>query len=67
MPQMQASMGDAQKAVGTFSGFGAGLASGGGVNNSLRSMVKLQTQANNKLDQIAENTEDAGDGIEYGD
>jgi len=66
-PQMQMSMGDAQKAVGTFSGFGAGLASGGGVNNSLRSMVKLQTQANNKLDQIAENTEDAGDGIEYGD
>jgi hypothetical protein len=66
-PQMQTSMGDAQKAVGTFSGFGAGLASGGGVNNSLRSMVKLQTHANNKLDQIADNTEDAGDGIEYGD
>ena len=65
-PQMQTSMGDAQKAVGTFSGFGVGLASGGGVNNSLRSMVKLQTHANNKLDQIADNTEDTGDGIEYG-
>jgi hypothetical protein len=66
MPQMQTSMGEAQKAVGTFSGFGAGLAGGGGVNNSLQSMVKLQSNANKKLDEIAENTASDSDALEFG-
>jgi hypothetical protein len=67
MPQMQTAMGEAQKTVGTFSGFGAGLVGGGGVNNSLRSMVSLQTSANKKLDKIADNTAmDDESAMEYG-
>jgi hypothetical protein len=66
MPQMQTAMGDAQKAVGTFSGFGAGLAGGGGVNNAMQSMVKNQATANQLLTKIADNTEDDGDGVEFG-
>jgi hypothetical protein len=65
-PAMQSAMGEAQKAVGTFSGFGAGLAGGGGVNNSLQSMVKLQSNANKKLDEIAENTASDSDALEFG-
>jgi hypothetical protein len=65
-PAMQSAMGEAQKAVGTFSGFGAGLAGGGGVNNSLQSMVKLQSNANKKLDEIAENTASESDALEFG-
>jgi hypothetical protein len=65
-PQMQTAMGDAQKAVGTFSGFGAGLAGGGGVNNAMQSMVKNQATANQLLTKIADNTEDDGDGVEFG-
>ena len=65
-PAMQSAMGEAQKAVGTFSGFGAGLAGGGGVNTSLQSMVKLQSNAKKKLDEIAENTASDSDALEFG-
>jgi hypothetical protein len=67
LPNLQMAMGDAQKAVGTFSGFGAGLAGGGGVNNAMQSMVKHQATANKLLTQIADNTEDMGDdSLEFG-
>jgi len=66
-PMTQTAMATSDKAVGAFSGFAVSVLGGGGKVNSMQSLVKLQTSANETLTDIAENTADLdGDGVEFG-